>query len=87
MKPKLYAVFDKDQCCGTCRWWRCLEYTPTGRPKRDTPGRCLYQIVLPKMPSCVGEFTNIWKRAVWTDDGTNCSCYERKERGERERTD
>ena len=76
-----------DQRCGTCRWWKCREYTPTGRPKRDTPGMCLYEIVLPKMPSCVGEFTNIPKRAAWIDDGTRCPCYERKERDERKATD
>jgi hypothetical protein len=76
-----------DQRCGTCRWWRTTEYTPTGRPKRSEPGRCIYQIVLPQMPSCVREAVRIPRTAAWINDGTDCPCYERKERDERERTD
>lgn len=74
-----------DKRCGTCRWWECREYTPTGRPKRNTSGTCNFLVKLPPMPEAIT--ADLLRSSVWADYGTDCPCYERKERDEREGTD
>ena len=61
-----------DKRCGTCRWFEW-------RVKEKGIGWCNHPI-----PDCVEEET---ETCMYSHNGTNCPCHERRERDEREGTD
>jgi hypothetical protein len=60
--------------CKTCKYAE-FPRTPTGRIKRNAPGKCKANFVPPPLPACIAQ--PYWHRlAIWPDYGENCPTYE-----------
>ena len=68
------ASLKKSKCCKVCKHaeW---EYTATGRIKRNVAGRCMYEVVWPKVPFCQDPPSD-HRTAIWPDTGEDCPCCE-----------
>jgi hypothetical protein len=69
--------------CGTCNMGHFDEFafTPTGRFKKGVAGKCLYEIPVPVLPSCVPERNRLnqyVKNAIWPGDGEDCPLHAEK---------
>jgi hypothetical protein len=67
------------KCCKTCIYSR-WDLTPTGRIARDISGRCVVQLPVVLLPSCVTDatgFSHEWHRiGIVPDDGQRCPLWE-----------
>lgn len=63
------------KCCGTCQHGQ-FDLTPTGKFKRNQPGRCTAPLpdLTPILPACVA-IPRLGKCAAWPEDGENCPVY------------
>ncbi len=64
------------QCCKTCkhsRWW----LTDSGRIKKNYAGRCVVELPVLKLPSCIKE-PILSRSYVWPGEqyGDDCPLYE-----------
>ena len=69
---QILVVITSDQRCGTCKFWELRDAT-----------RCIGWCNHP-IPNCVDDETDT---CMYSHNGINCPCYQRKERDERDGTD
>lgn len=73
------------RCCGTCKWAKGFEKTPTGRFK-DISGRCSVNVKWPPMPYFLlkvlpkkGGYKvspDCWQIGIWPSHGESCEAWE-----------
>ena len=68
----------KEQCCFNCTY--CLfevsDFTPTGKLRKNSTGRCVYEIKMPKLPISVYQFIEPKTGGITADMGKDCKCFD-----------